>query len=63
MFFFQPKDVKMDFPDLEQIAKESDQIKDQKASHDDMNQQKKKFKQDFGVSGGRKQGIPTFFGI
>ena len=55
--------MKCDFPDIEGIAKESEEIKSQTDAYDDMKKQKQKFKQEFGVSGGRKQGIPTFFGI
>ena len=62
-YHFQPKNVKCDFPDIEEILKESEDNKSQTDAYDDVKKQKQKFKQEFGVSGGRKQGIPTFFGI
>jgi len=51
------------FPDLEEITKDTEDAKDQKNSVKELDSMKQKFKQTTGTSGGRKPGIPTFFGI
>lgn len=51
------------FPDLDEITKDSEDTKERKNAFKETEKMGKKFKQDAGTTGGRKQGIPTFFGI
>jgi hypothetical protein len=65
VFVFQPmRSVEnFKFPDIEEVTKESEDAKDQKNSVKELDSMKQKFKQGAGTTGGRKPGIPTFFGI
>ena len=64
-FFFQPmRSVEnFKFPDIEEITKESEDTKDQINSKKELDSMQQKFKQGAGTTGGRKPGIPTFFGL
>ena len=59
LIFFQPKDVKFEFPDI--LEKASDE-KDIKKGTKDIKEQKNKFLHESGIATGRR-GVPTFFGL
>ena len=59
--FFQPKHIKLEYPDVTQGDESAKtEIEKNKQQIDEM---KQKFLHDTGVSGGRRIGAPTFFGL
>ena len=60
MFYFQPTDVKFEFPD---ITKDKEAAQDEENSKKDINTAKKEFKNWVGTSGGSRKGAPPFFGL
>ena len=58
---FQGKNIEWKYPDVEAIANEGEEFKEKKQFVEEQAKSKKKYKQTFGLSGGRKQGVPSFF--
>ena len=59
IFFYQPKDVTFEFPN---ILEKGEEEKDIKKGTKDIQEQKNKFKHEAGIATGRR-GVPSFFGL
>lgn len=60
LYFFQPKDFKFEYPD---VTKNPEEEKQEKEYLNAIDKAKNNFKRDTGTSGGRRHGLPTFFGL
>ena len=56
---FQPVSQEFEFPNVT----EGEEQKEQKKQIEEVEQVKKNYKRQAGIAGGRKRGLPTFFGL